>query len=128
MKFGDVCRARCSAPARYIGSGKALFVSAMDNDLGINDAIEPIGGEERLPLPSDDALKGAAIGLSLGSREDANGQLVACLEAALRELVARLDMLHASKVGGLLLDVIEPELTGARAALAKAGVTSSETR
>lgn len=56
MKRGDGCRARCSAPARYLGNGKCLFVSAMTNELCVDEATEATGGEERLPLPSDEDL------------------------------------------------------------------------
>ena len=52
MKFGEMCRTKQGAPARYIGNGKALYVSAMDNDLVVSDAINRSGGEENFPLPS----------------------------------------------------------------------------
>ncbi len=51
--IGDVCRAKCSAPARYIGGGKCLFVSSMCNGLSTDDARPATGGEERFPLPTD---------------------------------------------------------------------------
>lgn len=58
MKPGDICRAKCSAPARYLMKGKCLFISAMCNDLMTDDAVPATGGEERFPLPSDaDLLK-----------------------------------------------------------------------
>ena len=52
LQFGAPCRARCSAPARYIGFGKCLYVSAMCNDLGVDLAKEPTGNESDFPLPS----------------------------------------------------------------------------
>lgn len=57
MKTGDLCRAKCSAPARYLGDGRCLFVSACDNSLMEDDAIPAVGGEERLPLPTDEELQ-----------------------------------------------------------------------
>ena len=65
MNHGDICRARCGAPARYLKDGRCLYISAQDNDLGVDWAKEATGGEERLPLPSDDMLEGAcAAGLT----------------------------------------------------------------
>ena len=53
MKRGDVCRARCTAPARYLGEGKCVYVSAMCNEVEMDEARTPQGDEERFPLPSD---------------------------------------------------------------------------
>jgi len=63
LKTGDICRARCTAPARYLQDGLCLFVSAQDNDLGIDVAAPATGGEDRLPLPSDDHVEGARVAL-----------------------------------------------------------------
>jgi hypothetical protein len=64
-KFGDICRAKCGAQARYLRDGKCLFVCAMDNDLSVDDAVPAAGGEEKFPLPSDEHLEGAnAAGLT----------------------------------------------------------------
>jgi hypothetical protein len=52
LRIGAYCRAKCSAPARYIGFGKCLYVSAMTNELIVNEAREPDGNEYKLPLPS----------------------------------------------------------------------------
>lgn len=53
MKRGDVCRARCTAPARYLGGGMCVFVSAMCNEVELDEAKPATGDEERFPLPSD---------------------------------------------------------------------------
>ena len=64
LKHGDICRAKCTAPARYLRDGKCMYICCQDNDLSIDDALPPKGGEERFPLPSDDHLEGAcAAGL-----------------------------------------------------------------
>ena len=63
LNFGDCCRARCSAPARYLSQGLCMYVSAMCNDFGIDQAELPTGGEERFPLPSWDALRAADAAL-----------------------------------------------------------------
>lgn len=57
MRRGDVCRARCTAPARYLGNGQCVFVSAMGNEVEMDEARPPEGGEERFPLPSDADLE-----------------------------------------------------------------------
>lgn len=62
LSFGDICRARCTAPARYLGNGKCLFVSAMCNELCIDDAASPTGEESNFPLPTDDELRAALEG------------------------------------------------------------------
>jgi hypothetical protein len=59
MKHGDLCRARCTAPARYLAAGKCMFVSAMCNELALAAAVPATGGEERFPLPSDEEMAGA---------------------------------------------------------------------
>lgn len=59
MNRGDRCRGKCSAPARYVGQGLCLFVSAQDNSLAVDFAVEPTGGEDALPAPSDEELDGA---------------------------------------------------------------------
>ena len=65
MKFGDICRASCGAPARYLKEGRCLFICSSNNDLSIDRAIDPTGGEEQFPLPSDEMLEGAcAAGLT----------------------------------------------------------------
>ena len=56
MKRGDLCRAKCTAPARYLGGGKCVYVSAMDNSLNIDDVEPPTGREGACPLPGDDDL------------------------------------------------------------------------
>lgn len=38
-KYGDLVRVHCSATGRYLADGLAIYVSAQDNDLGI-DAID----------------------------------------------------------------------------------------
>jgi hypothetical protein len=59
VAFGDFVRAKCSAPARAIGNGKCVYVSAMCNDLSVDDidmAAEWENGYD-LPLPSDGELQ-----------------------------------------------------------------------
>lgn len=68
MERGDICRARCSAPARYLGQGKCVFISAMGNEVEMDEARPPGGGEERFPLPSDADLDRMDRQLSLGVR------------------------------------------------------------
>lgn len=57
MEYGQVCRARCKAPARYLANGKCLFLSAMDNSLNVDVALPATGDEDSFPLPTDDALR-----------------------------------------------------------------------
>lgn len=58
MKLGDVCRAKCTAPARYLKDGRCLFIPVLDpNEFQEDDAIPPKGGEERFPLPTDEELQ-----------------------------------------------------------------------
>lgn len=59
LKIGDVCRAECTAIGRYLGEGKVLYVSAMDNGLNEDDIKIPIDTSNKydLPLPSDESLK-----------------------------------------------------------------------
>ena len=57
MEFGDVCRARCTAPARYIKDGVCGYISSMCNDLCCDIAESPTGGEMELPFPSDAQLR-----------------------------------------------------------------------
>jgi len=52
MKFFQICRAKCTAPARYLRDGKCVFISAMCNDIGIDEAVPATGGEKYLPLPT----------------------------------------------------------------------------
>ena len=52
INFAEACRARCGAPARFIGDGLCLFISAMSNDLCVDMALPAIGGELSLPLPT----------------------------------------------------------------------------
>lgn len=64
LEFGDLCRAKCGAPARYIGYGKALYVSSTTNELVIDDADtvlydEGSGQACDLPLPDDRSLRKA---------------------------------------------------------------------
>lgn len=42
MIFGDYCRAKCTAPARFIGDGLCLYVSCQSNDFFI-DEVDPAG-------------------------------------------------------------------------------------
>jgi hypothetical protein len=51
LVIGEVCRAGLT-PARYVGGGKALGVSAQDSDLILRDATPPKGGEGKFPLPT----------------------------------------------------------------------------
>ena len=58
VEFGDVVRAKCSAPARAISSTKCLFVSSMCNDLGIDNIDFDVSWDSNnLPLPSDEDLE-----------------------------------------------------------------------
>jgi hypothetical protein len=57
MRFGDTCRAKNGAPARFIGYGFCMYVSAQSNCVHIAEAVPSTGGEERLPLPMDKTLR-----------------------------------------------------------------------
>ncbi len=56
-QLGDICRAKCSAPARYLADERCLYVSAMCNELSEDEACPATGGEERFPLPSWEDLR-----------------------------------------------------------------------
>lgn len=64
LQPGDVCRTTEGAPARYIGFGRALYVSAMTNDLCRSTAVMPKGGEEKFPLPTDEEVACHAFEIS----------------------------------------------------------------
>lgn len=55
LRIGDPVRLENTAIGRYLGDGKALFVSAMTNDLVIGVIKKPIevGNPRNLPVPSD---------------------------------------------------------------------------
>ena len=82
LAFGDLCRARCSAPARYLGEGLCLFVSAQDNDLCVDHVSDkPYVGE--LPLPTDRELCAAAeMRRFIQSEERLDRRLARTIEAA----------------------------------------------
>ena len=58
LAFGDICRATCTAIGRYIGDGKMLYISAMDNSLNTCDVDYHAdwNNDYKLPLPSDRQL------------------------------------------------------------------------
>lgn len=60
--FGDRVRVKCGATGRYVAYGLALAVSAQDNDLFLDEAVDA-PPHPTLPVPSDDALAGAAEAL-----------------------------------------------------------------
>lgn len=62
LKHGDVCRAKCGAPARYWREGICLFISSMSNDLCSDEAVMSQGGEEEFPLPTNQHLEGFSVG------------------------------------------------------------------
>lgn len=66
MRFGDVCRASCSAPARYLNDGLCVWISCMSNDVMVTEAAEATGGEARFPLPTDEMLHAAGAGVRAG--------------------------------------------------------------
>ena len=59
LKFGDCVKVACSATGRYLGNGKALFVSALDGGLCEDNVKKPIvvGNPYNLPMPDDQSLK-----------------------------------------------------------------------
>lgn len=63
-KYGERARAKCTATGRYIQDGLVLIVSAQDNDLFLDD-FDPDGDPPHptLPVPSDDAVAGAAAAI-----------------------------------------------------------------
>lgn len=66
--IGDVCRAKCTAPARYIGDLNGvpycLFISAMCNDMCADEARPATGGESGLPLPTSRDVDVASVALT----------------------------------------------------------------
>lgn len=70
-RYGERVRAQCSATGRYLRDGLVLVVSARDNDLFV-DNIHPDGDPPHptLPVPSDDALAGAAAALRSKTRQE----------------------------------------------------------
>jgi hypothetical protein len=61
LNVGDLCRTSEGAPARYIGGGKALYISAMCNDLSVSDARLARGNEGDFPLPTDEEVTQKAL-------------------------------------------------------------------
>lgn len=59
VSFGDLVRAKCTAPARAIGNGKCVYVSAMCNELCVDDIDMGAdwSNEYNLPLPDDEDLR-----------------------------------------------------------------------
>lgn len=63
--YGDRVRVKCGATGRYLDYGLALVVSAQDNDLfidGVKEQQDP-PPHPTLPVPNDDELRGAIVGL-----------------------------------------------------------------
>lgn len=57
LAYGDYCRARCTAPARYAGFGMCAFISAQDNSVTV-DRVDPEGEPNpSLPHVSDRDLR-----------------------------------------------------------------------
>lgn len=56
MNIGDPCRLKFGTNARYIGGGRAIGVSCQDNDILEGEAMPATGGEEDLPLPTDEEV------------------------------------------------------------------------
>ena len=67
---GAFCRAACSAPARYIGDGWCIFVSAVDNNLCL-DRVNPAGllPPKGAVLPHIEAARGALVAMRRFQRE-----------------------------------------------------------
>ena len=63
FKFGQPCRSKCGASARYFGDGMCLFISGQGHDFYIGTAVQSCV-TEGVPLPSDDALRGARAAYS----------------------------------------------------------------
>jgi hypothetical protein len=52
LKMGDLCRARCGAPARSLGNGRCLFIPVLDSKMLQEDEERPPDGTELdFPLP-----------------------------------------------------------------------------
>jgi hypothetical protein len=68
--FGDRVHVKVGATGRYLGHGLALVVSAMDNHLLVAEVADGAPPHPTLPVPSDDALAGAAEGLRFRRRTD----------------------------------------------------------
>jgi hypothetical protein len=60
-KFGDIVRAKCTAPARYIDDGLCMVVSSMSNQLFVDEVKEHWQSEEHKDpiVPTDQELLGA---------------------------------------------------------------------
>jgi hypothetical protein len=67
-RFGDCVRVTCGATGRYLQDGLALYVSAQDNDLCVDEVDLGVPPHPSLPVPNDDALSGASVGLSYRRR------------------------------------------------------------
>ena len=70
LRIGALCR-RGPSPARYVGGGKALAVSAQDSYLMLGDASPPSGGEDNLPLPTAREVLQRAVTLATDEELDA---------------------------------------------------------
>ena len=71
FKFGQTCRAKCGAAARYFGDGMCLFFAGQGDEFYIGTAVPSCGTDGSLPLPSDDALRGARAAYSAALFRDA---------------------------------------------------------
>ena len=56
LVIGDLCRTTEGAPARYLVNGRAMYISAMCNEVCVSRARPATGGEDRFPLPDDDDM------------------------------------------------------------------------
>jgi hypothetical protein len=80
FKFGDVCRAKCTAPARYFGYGLCLYISSSCNDLCIDAAEQTFSDEETLPLPTDRELESCERGYFYALHLTLKGRMVTSVD------------------------------------------------
>lgn len=68
IAFGKECVAHCGAPAKSLGGGLCLYVSAQDNSLHIDRSRLLASTSPNLPLPTHDECKAALAGLRYPKR------------------------------------------------------------
>jgi len=68
FRFGQRVRVACGATGRYVQDDLALVISCQDGELLLDQVDGTKEPHPMLPVPSDDALAGAAEALSYAKR------------------------------------------------------------
>lgn len=129
--FMTIGRTTSGSPARYVGGKYALYVSAMDNELGLAEWKCEDESASRFPLPTASECEGArtavlALSVTLGACSESRRTILEMWESARAELdainshlrdfgggddsaYARVLSLHGAyiQVRGLLLELAE---------------------